>query len=208
MAIIDSVTLEVADPTAAHRFYAAAFGPAARVRLRAGEAATAGFRGYILALTVSQPADVDLLVSAALAAGATSLKPVTKSLWGYGGVVQAPDGAIWKIATSAKKNTGPATGTVDEVVLLLGVEDMAASKRFYVAQGLTVAKSFGRMYAEFDAGSGPVKLALYRRRALAKDVGVPPEGTGSHRLLIGGGAGALTDPDGFVWEAAAPALAP
>ncbi|MGW5852161.1 glyoxalase [Streptomyces sp. NPDC055254] len=209
MAIIDSVTLEVADVAAAHRFYSEAFGLGSQVRLRACDAPTVGFRGFILALTVAQPADVDLLVNAALAAGATSLKPVAKSLWGYGAVVQAPDGTIWKIATSAKKNTGPATGAVDEIVLLLGVEDMAASKRFYVAQGLKVAKSFGRMYAEFEAGSGPVKLALYRRRALAKDVGVPPEGTGSHRLLLGGGAGGGQDPDGFVWESAvSPALAP
>ncbi|MEU9379202.1 glyoxalase [Streptomyces sp. NPDC048255] len=211
MATIDTLTitptLEVADPQAAHRFYTEAFGLGAQVRLRATEAATAGFRGFILALTVSQPADVDRLASAALAAGATSLKPAAKSLWGYGAVVQAPDGTIWKIATSAKKNTGPATGTIDEIVLLLGVADVAVSKRFYTAQGLKVAKSFGRMYAEFDAGSGPVKLALYRRRALAKDVGVPPEGTGSHRLLIGGGAGPCTDPDGFAWDTVSPALA-
>jgi hypothetical protein len=41
--------------------------------------------------------------------GATPLKPVAKSFWGYGGVVQAPDGAIWTVATSSKKDTGPAT---------------------------------------------------------------------------------------------------
>lgn len=208
MATIDTVTLEVADTTAAHRFYTEAFGPDTPLRLRASHAPTDGFRGFILALTVSQPADVDRLASAALAAGATSLKPVTKSFWGYGAVIQAPDGTIWKIATSAKKNTGPATGTIDEFVILLGVDDMAATKRFYTARGLTVSKSFSRMYAEFDAGSGPVKLALYRRRALAKDVGVPPEGTGSHRLLIGGGATPCTDPDGFAWEPVSQTVAP
>lgn len=87
-------------------------------------------------------------------------------------------------------------------MLLLGVEDVVASKRFYVERGLAVAKSFSRMYVEFAAGPSPVKLALYRRRALAKDVGVAPEGTGSHRLMIGGDAGPFTDPDGFAWEAA------
>ena len=81
---------------------------------------------------VSQPATVDGLVDAALDAGATVLKPAAKSLWGYGGVVQAPDGTIWKIATSAKKDTGPATRQIDEIVLLLGVADVAASKQFYV----------------------------------------------------------------------------
>ena len=125
------------------------------------------------------------------------------SLWGYGGVVQAPDETIWKIATSAKRDTGPATRQIDEIVLLLGVADVAASKRFYVDRGLAVAKSFGRKYVEFATPSSPVKLALYARRGLAKDAGVSPEGTGSHRLVIGSDAGPFTDPDGFAWEGAA-----
>ncbi|MFF4652068.1 glyoxalase [Streptomyces sp. NPDC001380] len=208
MTSIASVTLGVADPAAADRFHTAAFGLGTRIGLRASEEPTTGFRGFTLALTVSQPSTVDGLVGAALDAGATLLKPATKSLWGYGGVVRAPDGTIWKVATSAKKDTGPATRRIDEVVLLLGVADVAASRRFYVDRGLAVAKSFGRVYTEFAAGPSPVKLALYRRRALAKDVGVSPDGTGSHRLTIGGDAGPFTDPDGFAWEAAAPAPTP
>ncbi len=202
MASIASVTLDVADPSAADRFYTTAFGLDTQIRLRASEAPTTGFRGFTLALTVSQPATVNNLIDAALDAGATPLKPAAKSFWGYGGVVRAPDGTIWKVATSAKKDTGPDTRRIDEIVLLLGVEDVVASKRFYVERGLAVAKSFSRMYVEFAAGPSPVKLALYRRRALAKDVGVAPEGTGSHRLMIGGDAGPFTDPDGFAWEAA------
>ena len=128
------------------------------------------------------------------------LKPVTKSFWGYGGVLEAPDGTIWKIATSAKKDSGPDTRQIDQIVLLLGVADVSASKRFYVEHGLAVGKSFGRMYVEFDTGSSPVKLALYRHKALAKDAGVPPEGSGSHRIIIGGDMGSFTDPDGFAWE--------
>ncbi|MGW5867804.1 glyoxalase [Streptomyces sp. NPDC055239] len=205
MASIESVILDVADTTAAQRFYSAAFGLDTQLRLRASQEPSTGFRGFTLALTVSQPADVNSLIDTAVDAGATSLKPATKSLWGYGGVVQAPDGAIWKIATSAKKDTGPATRQIDEMVLLLGVADMSASKRFYVGQGLAVSKSFGPAYCEFESGSGPFKLALYRRRALAKDLGVPPEGTGSHRLMISGDAGAFTDLDGYAWEAEAPA---
>ncbi|WP_447003268.1 glyoxalase [Saccharothrix isguenensis] len=204
MTSIAAVTLEVADVAAANRFYTNAFGLDAQIGLRASEAPTTGFRGFAMALTVSQPSTVDSLVDSALAEGATSLKPVTKSLWGYGGVVQAPDGTIWKVATSAKKDTGPATRRIDGIVLLLGVADVAASKRFYVEQGLAVGKSFGRVYVEFAAGSGPVKPALYRRRALAKDVGVPLDGTGSHRLVIGGDGGPFTDPDGFTWETASP----
>lgn len=202
MASIASVTLDVADPSAANRFYSTAFGLDTQIRLRASETPTTGFRGFTLALTVSQPATVNSLIDAALDAGATPLKPAAKSFWGYGGVVRAPDGTIWKVATSAKKDTGPDTRRIDEIVLLLGVADVVASKRFYVERGLAVAKSFSRMYVEFAAGPGPVKLALYRHRALAKEVGVAPEGTGSHRLMIGGDAGPFTDPDGFAWEAA------
>ena len=58
------------------------------------------------------------------------------------------------------------------------------------------------MYVEFASGPGPLTLALYRRRALAKDAGVPPEGTGSHRVALGGLGEPGTDPDGFVWETA------
>jgi hypothetical protein len=176
MTSIESVILEVADPTAADRFYAA-FGLSSQVRLRASETPTTGFRGFTLSLTVSQPATVSGLIGAALDAGATPLKPAAKSFWGYGGVVQAPDGTIWKVATSAKKDTGPATRQIDQIVLLLGAADVAATKRFYVDRGLAVAKSFGRKYVEFATPSSPVKLALYGRRALAKDAGVPPDGT-------------------------------
>lgn len=199
---IESVTLEVPDATAAERFYIAAFGLGPRLGLRTSEAPTSGFRGFTLSLVVSQPATVDELIGAALEAGATPLKPVARSVWGYGGVVQAPDGASWKVATSSKKNTGPATSQIDQIVLLLGAADVAASKRFYVERGLEVGRSFARTYVEFAAPSNQIKLALYKRRALAKDAGVPPEGTGSHRIVIGSDAGSFIDPDGFAWEPA------
>jgi predicted lactoylglutathione lyase len=197
---IDSLTLEVPDPTAAGAFYKAAFGLGDVLSLRASDAPTTGFRACTLSLVVSQPATVDGFVGAAIDAGATPLKPVKKSFWGYGGVVRAPDGAIWKVATSSKKNVGPATRKIDEIVLLLGVADVAASKRFYVERGLEVAKSFGRKYVQF--ATGDVTLALYGRRALAKDAGVSADGTGSHRIAIGGDAGSFIDPDGFAWETA------
>src|SRR6202000_1649999 len=165
-------------------------------RFRSAAAPTTGFRGFTLSLTVSQPADVRSLVDAPADAGATVLKPVSKSFWGYGGVVRAPDGTIWKIATSAKKDTGPATRQIDDIVLLLGVEDVAATKQFYVEQGLTVARGFGSKYVEFTAPASHIKLALYKRRALAKDAGVPPEGTGSHRIAITNGGGHVTPPRG------------
>jgi hypothetical protein len=67
---------------------------------------------------------------------------------------------------------------------------------------MTVAKSFGSKYVEFDSSSSPVKLALYSRSAAAKDAGVSPDGTGSHRIVIDSDARPFTDPDGFAWEAA------
>lgn len=200
MTSIDSITLGVDDLAAAESFYAKAFDHDPPVLLRAADAPTTGFRGFTLSLVVSQPSTVHTVFDAAVDAGATALKPAATSFWGVGGVLRAPDGTIWKIATSQKRDTGPATRRIDEVVLLLGVADMAATKRFYVDHGLTVAKSFGRKYVEFAAGAGAVKLALYGRRALAKDAGVAPDGTGSHRLTIGSDAGAFTDPDGFDWR--------
>lgn len=202
MTPIKTITLEVADAAAAEAFYTAVFDGDSPVGVRASDEPTSGFRGYGLSLVVSQPSTVDTFFNAAVDAGATALKPAVKSFWGYGGVVQAPDGAIWKIATSSKKDTGPATREIDGVVLLLGVADVAETKRFYTEQGLEVAKSFGRKYVEFAAPEKHIKLALYGRRAAAKDLGVPPEGSGSHRIAIGGEAGAFTDPDGFEWEAA------
>ncbi|HEX6356692.1 glyoxalase [Actinophytocola sp.] len=199
MTTFESVTLEVPDPTAAGAFYEA-FGVGPYVNVRASETSTTGFRGFALSLVVSQPGNVDAIVGAALDAGATTLKPATKGFWGYGGVVRAPDGTICKVATSKKKDTGPAAPRIDQVALLLGVADVKASKRFYVDRGLAVAKSFGGKYVEFDTPSSTVTLALYPRRALAKDTGVAEEGTGSHRIVIGGDAGPFTDPDGFVWE--------
>ncbi|QLQ36568.1 VOC family protein [Micromonospora robiginosa] len=199
MTAIDSVTLEVPDPAAARDFYTEAFDLGSRLRVSGSPAPTTGFRGFTMSLVVSQPGTVDGLFGAALDGGATTLKPAAKSFWGYGGVLRDPYGTIWKIATSAKKDTAAASRHVDEIVLLLGVDDVAATKRFYVDRGLSVAKSFGRKYVEFATSN--IKLALYGRRAAAKDAGVAPDGDGSHRLVVGSSAGTFTDPDGFEWKA-------
>jgi len=199
MGAIGFVTIEVADTTVAEAFYTAAFEADSRVRVRASQAPTTGFRGFTMSLVVSQPATVNSFIDSARDAGAKVLKPAAKSLWGYGGGVQAPDGTIWTVASSSKKDTGPATRQIDVIVLQLGVTDVAASKQFYLDHGLAVTKSFGSRYVELD--TGPIKLTLNKRGAVAKAAGVAPDGTGSHRLLIGSDAGAFTDPDGFVWEA-------
>lgn len=201
MTTIDFVTLEVSDPAAATVFYTAAFDLGSRVRVRASQEPTTGFRGYAISLVVPQPSDVDSFIGTALDAGAQTLKPASKSFWGYGGVIRDPYGTIWKIVSESKKNTGPTTRHVTDMVILLGVADVKATKQFYVERGLPVAKSFGGKYVEFATAN--IKLALYSRKFAAKDSGVSPEGTGSHRFAVGGHAGTFSDPDGFQWEAAA-----
>lgn len=202
MNAFENVTLEVTDTEAAAAFYQA-LGVSQYVNVRASDEPTSGFRSFTLSIVTSQPANVDAFMAAAAEAGAATLKPAAKSFWGYGGVIQAPDGTIFKITSSNKKNSGPAAREIDEFVLLLGVDDVKASKRFYVDRGLGVAKSFGGKYVQFETSSTAITLALYPRHALAKDSGVSKEGDGSHRVVLGGGAGTFTDPDGFAWEATA-----
>jgi predicted lactoylglutathione lyase len=201
MTSIAAVTLDVADLTAAEAFYAA-LGVGPRVRVRAADPKSIGFRGFTLSLVTSQPANVDALIDAAIRGGATPLKTPAKSLWGNGGVVCAPDGAIWKVATSNKKNSGPAAKEFDDLVLLLGVADVKATKQFYVDHGLSVGKSYGSKYVQFELPDDQVKLALYGRKALARDAGVSADGTGSHRISIRTDSEPFTDPDGFAWESA------
>lgn len=198
MATIQAVTVEAADPGAAQQFYDAAPSLGQHVRVRGSNAPTDGFRGFTLSLVVPRPADVDQLMHEALEAGATALSRPKKSLWGYGGSFRAPDGAVWTLASSAKKDSGPATGQVDEFIIQLGVDDVGASKRFYAERGFTVAKSYGRKYVQLDTGS--VTLALLKRKALAKAADIAPDGSGSHRLVVSGDAGSFIDPDGFAWE--------
>jgi predicted lactoylglutathione lyase len=199
---ISSLVLDVDDVAAAEAFHAA-LGVTDRVTVRGSDAPSSGFRGYTLSLVVSQPGNVDAYVRAAVDAGATVLKPAKKSFWGYGATVQAPDGAIWKFASSSKKDSGPVAQEYDHLVLLLGVEDVKATKQFYVDHGLEVGKSFGSKYVEFVVSEPDIQLSLYSRRAAAKDAGVDAEGTGSHRIAVVGDAGDFTDPDGFVWMSTA-----
>ena len=140
MPAIDHVVLEVSDTAGSDLFHKTAFDLGDLIQVRKSQEASSGFRGFTLSLVVSQPSTVESLVSTALGAGARELKPARKSFWGYGGVVQAPDGTIWKIATSSKKDTGPTTRKVDDVVLLLGVADVKATKQFYVERGLAVRR--------------------------------------------------------------------
>ncbi|MDL9977956.1 glyoxalase [Microbacterium candidum] len=200
---IHAITIEVpaaGEAPAAESFYADALAVGDRVHVRVATGPSSGFRGFAPSLILMQPGDVDATFARALAAGARVLKPVVKSLWGYGGSLVAPDGTTWQIASANKTATGPAVGEVEKLVLLLGVQDVKASTAFYREQGLAVNKSFGGKYAEFS--SGDITLALYKRSGLAKQVGIAAEGTGSHRLEVGADAD-FTDPDGYAWATSA-----
>ncbi|MET3963817.1 putative lactoylglutathione lyase [Marmoricola sp. OAE513] len=199
VSVATTVVLESGDVAGTEAFVSA-LGATGLVGARATAGESSGFRGFTLSLVCSQPADVDALVEAATGAGASVLKAATKSFWGYGAVVQAPDGTVWKLAASSKKNTGPAATSFEDLVLLLGVADVKASRKFYADQGVGTAKSFGVKYAELETSG--VTVALYPRKAAAKDAGVPVEGSGSHRVAVRNGLGGFTDPDGFVWETA------
>ncbi len=200
---IASLTLEVSDPAASQSFYETAFGVGSQVRARAADEPAVGFRGFTISLIVGQPSSVDALLEKALAGGARTLKPAEKGLWGYGAAVQDADGVVWKLATTAKKDRGPATRSIDDLVLLIGATDLGASKRFYVERGLSVKRSFPGRYVEFDAPAGGIKLALYPGRAgVAKEAGVSPEGDGPHGIAVNSNAGHFSDPDSFSWELA------
>lgn len=200
---IASLTLEVSDPAVSEDFYETAFGIGSQVRARTADTPAIGFRGFTISLVVGQPSTVDSLLETALAGGAETVKPAQKGLWGYGAVVQDADGVVWKLATSAKKDKGPATRKIDSLVLLVGAANLSASKRFYAERGLSVKRSFPGRYVEFDAPAGAIKLALYPGRAgVAKEAGVSPDGSGPHGIAVNSSAGQFTDPDGFDWEAA------
>jgi predicted enzyme related to lactoylglutathione lyase len=62
--------------------------------------------------------------------------------------------------------------------IMLGVEDLTRSKRFY-REGLGCAiDQDHRTFVSFDLGEGSSSLALYQREAAAKDAGVSSEGSG------------------------------
>jgi hypothetical protein len=66
--------------------------------------------------------------------------------------------------------------------IMLGVEDLARSKRFYGdGLGCTIDQDHPN-FVSFDLGDGSSTLALYQREAAAQDAGVPSEGSGFRGL--------------------------
>jgi uncharacterized protein len=67
---------------------------------------------------------------------------------------------------------------VQVTAIMLGVEDLARSKRFYGdGLGCTIDQDHPG-FVSFNLGEGSSSLALYPREAAAQDAGVPAEGSG------------------------------
>jgi hypothetical protein len=60
---------------------------------------------------------------------------------------------------------------------MIGVKDLARSKKFYADLGCKIEKDYPN-FVELKLGEGSSSLALYEREAAAKDAGVPSEGSG------------------------------
>ena len=200
MTTLTQLLIETEDPSSTERFYAEALGLGERIRAHGTDAPSTGFRGATVSLVVPDPMVADAFMDAGAAAGAGIDKPAKRSLFGYGGTLRAPDGTLVTIASSSKKPTGAALGTIAELVVQLGVDSVAASREFYVSHGTEVAQSFGGKYTSVT--TGPISLALLKRPALARAAGVDADGSGSSRLVLLGDLGELTDLDGFRWEQA------
>jgi catechol 2,3-dioxygenase-like lactoylglutathione lyase family enzyme len=62
--------------------------------------------------------------------------------------------------------------------IMIGVEDLARSKKFYgEGLGCTIDQDHPN-FASFNLGDGSSSLALYEREAAAQDAGVSSEGSG------------------------------
>ena len=67
-----------------------------------------GFAGFTIAHNVDSDAEVDELLSQAVAAGAKLVKPAQKVFWGgYSGYFADPDGYLWEVAHNPLFWVGP-----------------------------------------------------------------------------------------------------
>jgi predicted lactoylglutathione lyase len=66
---------------------------------------------------------------------------------------------------------------VQVTAIMIGVEDLARSKRFYEDLGCTIEQDYPN-FVRFNLGEASSSLALYEREAAAQDAGVSSEGSG------------------------------
>jgi predicted enzyme related to lactoylglutathione lyase len=70
------------------------------------------------------------------------------------------------------------TVALQVTAIMIGVEDLARSKRFYgEGLGCTIDQDHPH-FVSFNLGEGSSSLALYQREAAAQDAGVSSEGSG------------------------------
>ncbi|GAB2739684.1 VOC family protein [Amycolatopsis magusensis] len=218
---IDLITIGVPDPEAARGFYTSALAGddqtadldlhgTGKLALHqtgtlAGEAGTdpvtSGFRGCVLSVIVKQPDEVEFLLDAATAHGATVVKPAKKQLFGeFTAVYRAPDGTVWKLAAATKKNTAPVTSPITpvETAVYLGVAKPSAAKAFYQALGMTTDRDYGDKFIDFTIAPGVSRLGLLPRKALAKDAGVDERGNGFSGVVLAHTAASRQDLDALL----------
>ncbi|OQO92707.1 hypothetical protein B1813_11155 [Saccharomonospora piscinae] len=224
---LDLVTLGVADEQSARAFYTGAFAATedhgnnldlhgiGKLELReigtlasdvGTSPATTGFRGVVLSAIVEAPSDVETLLGTATDHGATVVKPAKKQLFGeFTGAYRAPDGALWKLAATAKKNTTPphAQPKPLELAVYLGVAKPTASQAFYEALGMSADHDYGDKFVDFTRPGGGYRLGLLPRKALAKDVGVDERGDGFSAVVLAHTAASRDDLDALLKAAAA-----
>ena len=82
-----------------HGVVLAVFGRAELAADAAVKDSAPGFSGVTIAHNVGSPAEVDMALAKAVAAGATLKKPAQKVFWGgYSGYFADPDGHLWEVA--------------------------------------------------------------------------------------------------------------
>lgn len=201
---LDTIVLQHPDPAAGFDFYSDALasladqvGEATLDVRGTGQLAVRGLdlpaedlasAGSVLSVTVRQPRDVDVVVEAASASGATVVKRPKKQFFGdYSAVVRAPDATVVKVSAHSKKNTDVAEPvTAIETAIFLGVASPRGSKAFYQALGMVADRDYGDTFVDFAIGPGRCRLGLMPRQGLAKDTGVPElaGSTGPGRVLL------------------------
>ena len=114
--------------------------------------------------------------------------------------MQAPDGTIWKVAASSKKNKRPGGPEFEHLVLLLGVEDVKASKEYYVTRGSEVGEELRRQVRRVRGPAPDIKLVSLQPRAARQGRRRRCRGNRVAPILVVSDAGDFTDPDGYVWS--------
>lgn len=210
---VDLVTIGAPQEDTARAFYEAVLPDAALASPEAGvlaaglgaDPAGSGFRGHVLSAVVERPAEVRALLEIAVAAGASVVRPPRKRIFGeFTAVFRAPDGSVWKLAASGKRDSGPVTGVPKpaEIAVYLGVARPKATAAFYRALGMVVDHDYGDTFTDFTVTGGRWRLGLLPRAALAKDVGVDPHGTGFPALVLTHTAASRADVDTLLATAA------